>query len=124
MNPLIELLKVISEGQKSFKPSGSSEPEMKAFQEVARMLIYANEENLIDKLSIHRESHTGNRWYDAALVTGLSFRGDQMLEAEQSSSEGTSSIADSLILQPNFAGFGIDLKALTKYIKQRIKPKA
>lgn len=124
MDSFLDLLKLIQSGQRSFMPCSDREEDMKEFQSVAKMIVYAKEENLLDSCSIHRESRTGNKWYDSVLVNGLSFRGEQFLSSAQASAESTTSFTDALILQPNFAGIGIDLKVVAKYLKQIFRQNA
>ena len=80
MDKLREILTLINSGQRTFRPKNDSNEAMQSFQFIAKCLMYAKDENLIDGINFHKESHTGNRWYDAIIVlNGLTYQGEQFL---------------------------------------------
>ncbi|OGA43249.1 MAG: hypothetical protein A3G24_17825 [Betaproteobacteria bacterium RIFCSPLOWO2_12_FULL_62_13] len=118
MSILVEILQEISDGRKSFTPCGSSEADMVEFQPVAKALAYANSQGYLDGFLIHKESSTGNSWYDSVVVkNGLTHSGEEFLREPHSSA---GSELDQIIqLKPEVYGVGIDLKALWRRWKNR-----
>ena len=68
-----QILTEIKKGMKSYKPTSNSESDMEDFQSVAKILVYADQQDWFDSFITHRESRA-NRRYDLILVqTGLSY---------------------------------------------------
>ena len=50
------------------------------FQNIAKVLVYANEQGYLSECKPHRETSTSNHWYDLVMVTnGLSYEGEAFL---------------------------------------------
>jgi len=73
-----QLLQKIGSGQTSFDPSGSSEPELRAFQLVAALILNAEELGYVTDVVPHRESDSGNEYYDTVVVGGITKRGREV----------------------------------------------
>jgi len=120
MGALRSLLEEIKAGTTTFRSSSEQEPDMLDFQVIAKLLDYANSEGLLVDFSVHRESKSGNRWYDLAHVKGgLSHKGEMYLARP---SEEVEKKAECIILlKPNIHGIGLDLIALLRRWKSRRK---
>ncbi len=71
-----KLLQEIHSGKTHFEPETGSKADMKAFQPIAKALLFAEAQGFLDGLRTHKESQTGNDWYDLAYLTnGLSHKG-------------------------------------------------
>lgn len=76
MDVIKQLLTEIKEGKSSFQPASNSKADMADFQSVAKILIYADQEDWLNSIEVHRESRTKNNWYDLIIVQGgLSYKG-------------------------------------------------
>lgn len=118
MSTLKSLLEEIKPGTTSFTPASSKENDIQDFQPIAKMLDFANNEGLLETYESHKESYSGNCWYDSVLVKGgLSHKGKKFLA--EPSAETEKRMEDVIILKPNFHGIGIDLKALWQRWKNR-----
>ena len=117
MDPIIQILIEINEGRTSFKPVSNSKEDMDDFQSVAKLLQYINEQGYLDSFNIHRENVSGNRWYDLAMTTGLSYKGEQFLsvDSEEKQPNSSSQSEDIIELHPNIAGIGINLNAFWRW---------
>ena len=118
MTTLRSLLEEIKVGTTTFKPASEMETDMWDFQPIAKLLDYANSEGLLESYLPHKESETGNHWYDLVLVRGvLSHKGETFLANPSNEAEKK---AESIIqLKPSIYGIGIDLNALWKRWKSR-----
>lgn len=88
------------------------------FQPIAKILDYANNEGLLEDFLPHKESQSGNGWYDLVLVNGgLSYEGEMFLT--KPSAESEKKIESIIQLKPSIYGIGIDLNALWKRWKNR-----
>jgi hypothetical protein len=115
MNEFQELLKSIQSGQKHFSPKTNQLGDMEAFQHVAKMPIHADQKGLIDDLKTHRESSSGNSWYNLAFITGgLSYQGEIFANMEPQRKE-------ILELKPTFHGVSVDIKEAVIRLIQRWK---
>lgn len=80
MDALRQVLVQVRDGKKSFEPDGLAEEDMRAFQPLAKALVYADQREYLKCHSLH-ESRTGNRYYSAVIVNGdLTYEGDRFLE--------------------------------------------
>lgn len=106
MNVFQEILQEIQEGRTTFNPISESLIEMKKFQPIAKILLFANEEGLLEGYFTHKESETAYNFYDFVLVKGgLSHHGKLYLENIKNT--------DNIIqLKPSVYGIEIDLIAL------------
>jgi hypothetical protein len=75
---MLELLKRIQEGQFEFTP-GSEGVTADDFNLIANQLLQAAEDDLIVILKTHKESDSGNDYYDAVVVDGLTLAGIDLL---------------------------------------------
>lgn len=83
MDVIKQILSEIKEGKKVFKPESSSKEDMREFQSVAKLLVWADKEGLLDNAIFHKETRTAYSWYDHILIkNGLSQRGEEYLENE------------------------------------------
>lgn len=83
MDVIKQILSEIKDGKKVFKPISSSNEDMEAFQSVAKLLVWADKEGLLDNVIFHKESRTSHSWYDHIFVqNGLSQPGEAYLENE------------------------------------------
>jgi len=116
MVTLESVLAEIAEGRTSFGPAGQSESDIEAFQEIAKILEYANAQGFLDGYASHKESYTGHRWYVRVMVpNGLTYQGQQRLQLPP---KDTSAQQEEIVqLKPNFHGLGIDLKALWRKLR-------
>jgi hypothetical protein len=74
------LLEEIHSGKTSFLPVSATEPDMIAFQALAKTLVFANEQGYLDGFLPHRESSTEHGWYDCVVIeNGLSYQGEAYL---------------------------------------------
>ncbi len=120
MDVLKEVLGEVKNGKKSFKPTGSSKEQMEDFQSVAKLLIYANEQKFLGSFLLHKESRSGNMWYDLIQANGLSHKGDLFLLSN--ATESCDPLINEIVqLKPNFYGLGIDLNAVIRWWKARTK---
>ena len=121
MDILKNVLLEIKHGNSKFTPTSDSEPDMKDFQSIAKLLIHADQEGLLNSIKIHQESRTKNSWYDFVVVqNGLSFKGEQYLDKISANEEITSEIQKDIVeLKPNFMGLGLNLNALWRWWKKR-----
>lgn len=118
MSNLIFLLQKIKDGEKSFRPTSNSTEDMNEFQSVAKALLFANEEGLLDGFHFHKESHTGNHWYDLIMVkNGLSYKGEIHLDLHLNPPKEKPE--EILELKPSFNGMSVDLKALWRRIRKK-----
>lgn len=121
MNPLYEILQAINNGLTTYKPIGNTEEEMRDFQSVVKLLQYAEREGFVEKLKIHTESRTRHSWHDLVLVQGgLTFEGMEYIKNKPFLDKNNAE-EDIIELKPNISGIGIDLRALGRWIKKKIK---
>ncbi len=113
MTTLRSLLEEIKSGVLAFKPVSEKEADMWDFQPIAKALEYANSEGFLEGYLPHKESTSGNRWYDMVLVEGgLSHKGEMFLA--NPNPEVEEKMESIIQLKPNIYGIGIDLNALWK----------
>lgn len=118
MDTLRSILEEIKSGTKAFEPASSKDADMWDFQPIAKILVYAHNEGFLESCLPHKESRTGNDWYDLVLVQGgLSYKGEMFLM--KPSADVEKKIEDIIQLKPSIYGVGIDLKALWKRWKGR-----
>lgn len=111
MTALRSVLEEVRDGRTSFEPVGTGEQEMREFQPIAKMLAYANRQGFLENFVPHKESQTGNDWYDLVVVSGgLTFEGEEFLSAPDPAVEER--MEEIIQLKPNIYGVGIDLNAL------------
>jgi hypothetical protein len=80
MDTLRSVLKKIQDGMTHFEPTSNDEKDMRDFQTIAKVLMRAHDQGLLESCVPHKESATGNRWYDSVLVSGgLSYKGEKFL---------------------------------------------
>lgn len=80
MNTLNEVLKEIQKGRTKFDPMSQSEADMRDFQSLAKALIHAHHEGLLEDFLPHKNTETSHNWYDLIIVKGgLSYKGEQYL---------------------------------------------
>jgi len=104
MDKLREILALIHSGKRSFRPENDSNEAMQNFQSIAKYLMYAKDENLIDNTKFHKESHTGNHWYDSVLVlNGLTYKGEQFLSGNNTVITGNPIVIKELNMGDNFS---------------------
>ena len=118
MDTLREILQEIKKGTTAFEPASSADSDMEDFQAIAKTLIFADDEGLLEKCIPHKESMTSHGWYDLVLVNGgLSYKGEKFLAQVN---DGANEPDDEIIqLKPTIYGIGIDLKAAWKRWKNR-----
>lgn len=118
MDTLREILQEIKKGTAAFEPASSADSDMEDFQAIAKTLVFADNEGLLEECKPHKESMTSHHWYDLVLVNGgLSKKGEKYLaQVNESANEQVDEIIQ---LKPNFHGIGIDLKAAWKRWKNR-----
>jgi hypothetical protein len=118
MTILRSLLQEIKSGILTFKPLSTKEADMWDFQPIAKVLEYANSEGLLESYLPHKESSSGNRWYDLVQVKGgLSHKGEMFLANPKPEIE--EKMETIIHLKPSIYGIGIDLNALWKRWKNR-----
>lgn len=84
---------------------------MEAFQHIAKAFAFAKREGYLDECVIHRESESVNNWYDLVVVpNGLSHKGEGFLLLRSAGPEQR--LEEVIEIRPNFAGVGINLRAL------------
>jgi hypothetical protein len=75
-------LQEIQSGKSSFLPLSAAEPDMLAFQTLAKALVFANEQGYLDGFLPHRENSTEHSWYDGVVIeNGLSYKGEAFLKS-------------------------------------------
>jgi hypothetical protein len=80
MDAITAILEEIHPGKTSFLPVSAAEPDMIAFQALAKTLVFANEQGYLDGFLPHRESSTEHGWYDCVVIEkGLSYQGKAFL---------------------------------------------
>lgn len=118
MTILKSVLEEIKSGTTIFEPASEKEADMWDFQPIAKILDYANSEGLLKNYLPHKDSQTGNDWYDSILVKGgLSYKGETFLT--NPSEEVGKKIENIIQLKPSIYGIGIDLNVLWKRWKNR-----
>ena len=116
---LESVLLEVRSGTSNFAPASNSEEDMRDFQPIAKILVYAQQEGLLEKCIPHKVSGTGNDWYDLVMVrAGLSYKGEKLL-SEPSAVAADQKLGDIIQLKPSVYGIGIDLKALWLRWKNR-----
>lgn len=116
---LESVLQEVRSGTSSFAPASNSEEDMRDFQPIAKILVYAQQEGLLEKCIPHKESGTGSDWYDLVVVRGgLSYKGEKLL-SEPPAAAADQKLSDIIQLKPSVYGIGIDLKALWLRWKNR-----
>lgn len=119
MNTLVSVLEEIRSGKITFRPKGDRESDMRDFQPIAKLLIYAHQEGMITSCTPHQEKQSSHSWYDCVIVQrGLSHKGDMFL-ASPPSTPDEKELNEIVQIKPNIYGVGIDLKALWKRWKAR-----
>jgi hypothetical protein len=94
MDKLKEVLTLVASGQRSFKPESQSEDDMMIFQSIAKALVSAEKQGLVEKLAVARDYQTpGLRYAEIAVIEGLSYEGEQFLAQEETSSFSEKSIS-------------------------------
>jgi hypothetical protein len=114
---LKEILQEINNGKKLFKPQSATDEDFINFQPIAKVLVFANDEGYLDGFQFHKESQTGNRWYDLIMIDGLSHKGESFLVS--SNREAEIKLIDAIEFKPNFYGVRVDLKTIWKKFKER-----
>lgn len=108
MNALRSVLEEVRSGTTTFRPVSMDQKNMEEFQPIAKLLVYAMEEGLLENCVPHKESGTSHSWYDLVMVLGgLSHRGEMLLAKP----DEDSSWYDFLQLKPGAFGVNYDLKA-------------
>jgi hypothetical protein len=80
MDAITAILEEIHSGKTSFLPASATEPDMIAFQALAKTLVFANEQGYLDGFLPYRESSTEHGWYDCVVIEkGLSYQGEAFL---------------------------------------------
>lgn len=111
MDILRAILQEVLDGTTVFKPKSSSEQDMQEFQPIAKVLAYADRQGFLEHYVPHKESSTGNMWYDLVMVSGgLSYEGEQFLATPASGAEAD--LEQIIHLNPSIYGVGVDLWAL------------
>lgn len=119
MDILRAILQEVADGTTAFKPKNSSNQGMQNFQPIAKVLAYADRQGFLESFIPHKESSTGNRWYDLVMVpSGLPYEGEQFLFSAASGSEP--SLEQIIQLKPSIYGVGVDLWALWRKCKMRL----
>lgn len=120
MDLLRTVLQEIADGTTVFRPKSSSEQDMQDFQPIARVLAHADRQGFLESFAPHKESSTGNRWYDLVTVSGgLSYEGQQFLASPPADSEPN--LEKIIQLRPSIYGVGVDLRELWRKWKSRGK---
>ncbi len=129
MDVLREVLTQVREGKTSFQPTGPSEDEIRAFQPIAKALVYADKRDYLRCRAL-REHRTSNSFYiNVYVVSGLTYQGElflenapQPLQSEAVSVDPTGTPPpqeDIFDFKPNFLGFGVNLNALWRWFRKR-----
>ncbi len=77
---LRQLLQLVASGQTCFQPTDHSIEELSAFQPLAKIIIEARDLGYIKIIEPHKESSTGQRFYDLAVVKSITEAGHDFLE--------------------------------------------
>ncbi|MDF7809613.1 hypothetical protein P4E94_19400 [Pontiellaceae bacterium B12219] len=119
MDLVASVLKEIAEGRKSFRPAGDTREAIEDFQSIAKVLVYCAEQGWLNSFKPHSERWSGNDWYDSiSVLNGLSLSGEQYLNSKSQKAKLSTLIEEDILeLKPNFMGIGINLNALTRWIK-------
>lgn len=72
-----QLLNEITNGRVSFQPTSTSTPDMKSFQVVITLILQAEKLGYITDVITHRESGSGNDFYDSVVVGGITKSGQK-----------------------------------------------
>lgn len=120
MDILRSILEEVKTGRTRFEPASAKDSDMWDFQPIAKVLIFAHNEGLLESCAPHKESRTANDWYDLALVRGgLTYKGEMFLAKPK---DDTAKKIEAIIqLKPTIYGVGIDLMAIWKRWKERKK---
>jgi len=111
MDILRAILQEVLDGTTVFKPKSSSEQDVQDFQPISKVLAYADRQGFLEQYVPHKESSTGNMWYDLVMVSGgLSYEGEQFLATPASGAEAD--LEQIIHLNPSIYGVGVDLWAL------------
>ena len=124
MNVFKEILQEIQEGRATFNPISESLADMKNFQPIAKIILFAYDEGLLEGCSAHKESETAYNFYDFVLVKGgLNYQGEQYLqniEDENIEDENIEKMNKIIQLKPSIYGVEIDIIALWKHFKKSL----
>lgn len=81
MDIVKQILTEIRKGKNSFAPASDSLFDIKKFQSVAKVLVYADQQGWLDSFLPHPSNSTGTSYYDLILVqNGLSYKGELYLQ--------------------------------------------
>jgi len=113
MDTLKSVLQEVKDGRQHFDPVSNTEGDKRDFQPIAKMLVHANSEGLLDSFSAFKDEAEGPYdWYTTVSVLGgLSHKGEMFLAAP-ASGDGDKQLAEAVLLKPNLYGVGVDLKVL------------
>jgi len=88
MDRLREVLALIQSGKSGFTSESESEDDIRAFQPIAKCLIHAKNEGLIEACMHTKEGFTGDELYNDFFVRGgLTYKGEQFLNSNVISRE-------------------------------------
>lgn len=101
---LRKVLALIHAGQSSFEPRDKSDEALKEFQFVAKCLIYAKQEELIDTLIPHQNKQTEQWLYDLFILRGgLTYKGEQFLKENDAVISGNAVVVKELVMGDSFS---------------------
>ena len=81
MDLIEKLLIEISKDKKVFEPASNNKSDIEDFQSVAKALVFAHQEKLIEDILPHKESESGNDWYTIVVIqSGLSYKGCEYIK--------------------------------------------
>lgn len=119
MNTLRSVLREVKSGTTNFAPASDNKQDMWDFQPIAKILIYAHQNNYVENCISHKESETSHGWYDLVIVRGgLTYEGEMFL-ATPEEGKPEAKLEEIVQLNPNIYGIGVNLKAVWQRWKYR-----
>lgn len=120
MQELKAILVRIQNGERNFRPQNSDLAELSAFQEIAKLIIYANEKGYIQEVKCLKDcTHPGSQIKNIIINGGLTFDGEQFLKEIEIQESDKLQKEDIIEIKPNFAGIGVNLNALFRYLRHK-----
>lgn len=83
MSDLKNILKRVQSGERHFRAEDHNLDSLRRFQPIAKALVHAKNEGLLEDCKFSKESLCGDLYYDVVYVIGgLSFKGEEYLQRE------------------------------------------
>lgn len=121
MELMRNILSEIHSGKTHFKPNGESAEALDEFQAIAKRIESAKDSGYIKDAKVLRsKSHKSYNLARQVIALGpLTLEGEQFLNNSKGNKKSAPSLENIIQLKPSFFGFGIDLIAVYKWLKNK-----